>query len=1490
MAGGAGQVDESRDFLPSGEDAVGDEPAETVTMAVPGAVAPGEPTELEPSRGDRTVALENPGVPPRVEVPGYEVLGILGRGGMGVVYEARQRKLNRPCALKMILGGAHADADATARFLAEAEAVARLQHPNIVQIYHIGEVDGLPFVELEYVPGGGLDSALDGTPWPARRAAAMVEPLARAMVEAHRRGIVHRDLKPPNVLLTADGRPKITDFGLAKRLDVDSSQTRTGMVLGTPSYMAPEQAGGGRDAVGPAADVYALGAILYELLTGRPPFKAATPLETVMQVMAEEPLPPSRLVPGLPRDVETICLKCLQKDRAKRYEDAEALADDLRRFGVGEPIRARPVGPLERAWRWSRRNPAVASLAAALLLAVGGGLVGMTVLWLQALDKARSEEVARAAEETARGQAVAASRRSARGSARLALDRGQALGEQGEAGRALQWLAESLKLAPAEDRDLRRAARAGLAAWERRAPALLATFHSPGGPTLFAPDGTYIVSFRDGAAWLYDTRTGTRTRPAMSYPAEVTAAAFTTDGKALVTGCGDGSLHRWVIASVKPDVESRRLEGPVVALGPGAKVAATWPGRGPTVLLWDAQSGERLGAPIPHRGDLVTVAFSPDGKFAVVGGGYDFTARRYEVATGQPVGPPLRNRGWVLAAAFNPDGKTLLVGGGSFGEPEARLWDVADGRPIGPPLAHQHKVHAVAFSPDGTTSLTASADGTARLWDAATGERIGPSLPHPGSVLDATFDPEGTRVLTRCADGQARVWDVTEARPDDRPFAQRAAVRDFATAARATTIPGLAAAYSPDGKSVLTAGDDGAARLWDADSGRPIGPPMPHPRGVRAVAFSPDGRLAVTAGDDGTARAWDLAKGTLVGRPAQHAAFVMAVAFRPDGKAYLTGSSDGTARLWEAATGRPLGPPLSHLRPGSRVMTEVWNVAFSPDGKVVAVGDSEIRVRLWDPVSGKPLHPPWKDEGLAMAFRPDGKSLLLAGGSKPHARLWDVATGEPLGPPLPHQRPVRVVAFRGDGRAVLTGSEDNTARAWDPVTGEPLGPPLEHQNFVNVVGFSPDGMALLTASGDHTARLWDAATGKPLGPPLSHRDPVVVATFRPDGRAVLTASRTAQVWALPAPWEGADLRLALRAQARTALELGDDGMIRILPADTWRSRRDVLRRGDDPPSGETTGPGSGPDLLAWHDRNAAQCERDGLWFGARWHLGRLAAARPDDWLVHARRALACLELGDIDEATSEEERALAVGTKEKLLDWCDHQAYGAEGRRDWPPAAHYLDRLVADHPEAGGLRRRQAEALARLERWPEATAALAAAVDLGDDELTSHHHLALLRVRAGDLDGYRVACESLLRKAGPRPHPMVANAVAWDCVLGPGAVHDPEAPVKLAEQALAAFPPDQAPAILNSLGAALHRAGRHDEAIRRLEEGIERGGGEGSPQDWAFLALARLAKGDRAAARPWIDRLARRPTSSGPDQFWDDLEIGLFLREVDAADARTPRP
>ncbi len=327
-------------------------------------------------------------------IPGFEITRVIDQGGMGIVYEAKQLELGRTVAIKMI-SGARLRPKLVARFRAEAEAAARLQHPNFVQVFHVGEVNGRPFFSMEYVPGGSLAERLAHTPLSAHESAALVETLASAVHAAHECGIVHCDLKPSNVMLTSDGTPKIADFGLAKRLDDDSGHTHTGEILGTPSYMAPEQAEGHKDQIGPHTDVYALGAILYELLAGKPPFQGASPLDSLRQVVTKEPTPPSSFNASLPRDLEAICLKCLEKQAGQRYLSAQALADDLHRYRTGQPVIARRLGPVGRAMKWVRRHPQRVALFALI------GVLAMIPAYYLLESYRTQRQIRRRAEEQA---------------------------------------------------------------------------------------------------------------------------------------------------------------------------------------------------------------------------------------------------------------------------------------------------------------------------------------------------------------------------------------------------------------------------------------------------------------------------------------------------------------------------------------------------------------------------------------------------------------------------------------------------------------------------------------------------------------------------------------------------------------------------------------------------------------------------------------------------------------------------------------------------------------------------------------------------------------------------------------------------------------------------------------------------------------------------------------------------------------------------------
>jgi serine/threonine protein kinase len=479
-------------------------------------------------------------------LPGFEILERLGRGGMGVVYKARQIALNRVVALKRLRSTGRREA---ARARVEAEALGRLQHPYIVQIHEVLEHEERVYLALEFVAGGSLQARLNGKPQPCEPAARLIELVARGVHHAHLNDIVHRDLKPANILLahgeqeaeprgetrTASyGLPKIADFGVAKWLAGDSGETELGDVLGTAAYMAPEQAAGNLALVGPASDTYSLGVVLYEMLTGRVPLQGTTTLETLALVRSEEPVSPRLLQPHIPRDLETICLKCLEKEPASRYRTAADLADDLSRFLKHQPILARPIPFWERGFKWARRHPAVAALSAALVLAVVLGVAGISWEWRRAEEQAAAEFVARKkAEEN--------ERKVERLSARMMLDRAAAQCESGDISRGLLWMIEALEASErAGDDDLARVARMNLAAWR---PFLLRERArcSPSGVTALAfdPGGkTLLAGGPDGQARRWDSLAGGSAGPPLQHEGPIYALAYSSESRLIVSGSG----------------------------------------------------------------------------------------------------------------------------------------------------------------------------------------------------------------------------------------------------------------------------------------------------------------------------------------------------------------------------------------------------------------------------------------------------------------------------------------------------------------------------------------------------------------------------------------------------------------------------------------------------------------------------------------------------------------------------------------------------------------------------------------------------------------------------------------------------------------------------------------------------------------------------------------------------------------------------------------
>jgi serine/threonine protein kinase/WD40 repeat protein/predicted Zn-dependent protease len=1238
---------------------------------------------------------------PRLEhVGGYRILREIGRGGMGVVYEAEQVALGRHVALKVLPLHAARDGSGLERFRLEARAAARLHHTNIVPVYEVGQDGDAYYYAMQFIPGQPLDQVLEelgklrlaggaaaarradpsaartllaGVPLasapPAPDAAAPASTgtrrvtyyasvtrvgvqVAQALDYAHREGVIHRDVKPSNLLLDADGRVWVTDFGLAKT--DGTALTRTGDIVGTVRYMAPERFNGWSD---PRSDVYSLGVTLYEMLALRPAFDASEHMRLMQQVVHEEPPPLRRIDPHVPRDLETVIARAIDKEPSRRYQTAGEFADDMQRFLEDRPVLARRAGVGERAWRWSKRNPALAGAVALTFVAL---LAATVVSVLFAAAQARSaDEQKRLGEERQealdRSQRLAAdldlALKETRGhAARSAVDRAQGLKEQGRLHEAMLWLARALEQAP-DDADLQRYARASFASLEADAPALQ-------------------------AMWL------------PQHPGPVSAAAFSSDGTKALTGSE---------ATEEAPGEAR---------------------------LWDALTGRPLTEPLPHGGSVTQAAISPDGKVLLTASSPQpgqWEVRLWDAATGEPRTEPIAHPGPVTAAVCGLNGKMFVTLGSPKPEnpTEARLWRVAGATATGRTLDHPGPVTALALSADGKDFVTACQDlaGTAvlQLWDAA-GDGNGPTVVQQVENIRVTAAAPvaGDFVYLGTEAGTVLFWDPARRHVAQWPYASRGPVRGLT--------------LSPAGDLALLTSDNVQtgrleARLWDRFRGQSLGVAFSHEAASVRAAFAPDGRRVLTWDHRRPVRVWDLGAGRrwLAALPVPlppAGAGPRSAQFDPDGRTLTTLAMafqvGAAVRRWDADTGAASGPPVD--APGRAVASVI-----SPDGRTTLLAAAH-EVRFWDNTTGKPLGPRVQgDEVQALAFSPDGKTVALANVQ----RLWllDVATSRVVGPNFPAPGPLNNLCFSPDGKSLwLTTS--TSVRCLDVATGHDAAPALavrgrgfhqvipspagdvlavidqtgvalwdtstgrrteffvpEWANLPARVAFTPDGKGLVVVEPTGMgAQLWDVVLAKPVGQPLRSGSIIQGVVVRPDGRALALMGRTGIVSVARLPEASADdaARVHLRAQALSGLELSAAGEVRGLDPSAWQARLRETPAAQPPPAQD------------WHLRRSLDRVELEDWRAALWYADRHLREKPDDWLGLAVRARALAEQNRQAEAAAAFDRSFEKGPADTVFAWHLLAAQRPQILIDYsldPPtrtkprgsgaAAWFLDRLIA---------------------------------------------------------------------------------------------------------------------------------------------------------------------------------------------------------------------
>jgi WD40 repeat protein/serine/threonine protein kinase len=960
----------------------------------------------------------------------YELIEEISRGGMGVVYRARQVSLDRIVAVKLLLAGLHAGADFVQRFRTEAAAAASLRHPNIVAIHEVGFAEGQHFFAMDYVEGLTLAQHVAKGSLPVRDAARYLRTIAEAIHFAHERNVLHRDLKPSNVLIdSATDQPRLTDFGLAKRLESETDLTVSGQVLGSPNYMSPEQAVGKRGTVGKQSDIYSLGAILYHLLTGRAPFQGETLTDVLHQVVNDDPISPHLLTPRVPRDLETICLKCLEKEPSRRYQTAQRLADELSRFLRDEPILARPVGRIENLWRWCRRKPALASLALVFIL----GFSGTVWEWRKA-----SRERQRADQSLYESDMSLA----------------QHAWDDGDLGYALNRLQAHLPRAAEVDRRNF----VWFYFWKLcQGEQVMTLPHSQTvNSVAFSPDGKRVATGCGGnGVQIWDTATGKMVKR-VPVP-DVVSLAFAPDGQKLGVGgryevmVWDLQAERAVFRHEDPRGQFRIAflrGGTLLAIGKHGRETSSPGPRGGDAEVWDYRADKQI-YDFPKAGGRIAVSGASDllatGN-SDEGGDEHLAIKIWNVATGSLV-RSIR-AGKVIAMAFSPDGRNLAT---SDSNDDVVLWDVTTGRRDHSFTNNEHTVWSLAFSADGKFLVTGGADQTVSVLDVATCQVIDKFRGHGSEVVSIAVSPDSQTLASGSKDETAMLWSLHPDRPlttlsniiadmpifspDGRLIAAGIGNNQVATF-EVTNLQVRAlfngaeapVGFLDNGHTLVTRGTNFFLKTFDVASGAVIAPTLPQPviKSDSYVARSPDGHLLVEGLANGTIVFHDARSGAMLS-PQTHAyaSNVFKIVFSPNGKLLATAGipiseKEGwAAKIWSTETYQVTAAPAGHT-------DLVLELAFSPDGKTLATCAVDDTIRFWNTTTWKEIAPALRQREFVntVAYSPDG-GVLASAAADGRLILWNVATRHELAS-LKLEWPYWRSAFSPDGQNLAMKCWGNT--------------------------------------------------------------------------------------------------------------------------------------------------------------------------------------------------------------------------------------------------------------------------------------------------------------------------------------------------------------------------------------------------------------------------------------------------------------------------------